>query len=199
LNPDISEENDSVAPLVASALKAKGAISQILKARADIEALARFSPSVDALITIGGTGLGSRDDAVEALARIGKIKIHGMAIRPGETSALGQVGVKPVLMLPGRIDAALSAWLLVGTRLLQRLTHTIEVKSGEPVMLARKITSTIGLTEVVLVRCNPSGLEPLAAEHFPLQAIGRAHGWVLVPASAEGYPASATVLVQSLP
>ena len=55
------------------------------------------------------------------LAREGRLAVHGIALTPGETAALGFVGPRPVLMLPGRLDAALGVWLVVGRRILERL------------------------------------------------------------------------------
>jgi molybdopterin molybdotransferase len=78
--------------------------------------------SADAVIAIGGTGAGRQDTSIRTLARIGRLEIHGVGIRPGETTALGMIGSRPVLLLPGRLDAALAAWLILGRRLLARLT-----------------------------------------------------------------------------
>ena len=75
----------------------------------------------DALIGIGGTGSGRRDDAVQELARLGRIEAHGIAICPGETAAFGFVGERPVLLFPGRLDAALAVWLLIGRHLAAKL------------------------------------------------------------------------------
>src|SRR5690242_14791914 len=68
----------------------------------------------DAVIGIGGTGSGRRDDAVQDLARLGQVEAHGIAICPGETAAFGFVGDRPALLVPGRLDAALAVWLLIG-------------------------------------------------------------------------------------
>ena len=53
---------------------------------------------------------------------MGEVAIHGFGIAPGETAALGAAKGHPVLMLPGRLDAALAAFLVVGDALLRALT-----------------------------------------------------------------------------
>jgi molybdopterin biosynthesis enzyme len=63
------------------------------------------------IVAIGGTGSGRNDESVRTLARAGTVQFHGIGITPGETTALGFVGARPVLLLPGRIDAALAGWL----------------------------------------------------------------------------------------
>ena len=73
-------------------------------------------------------------------------------------------------MLPGRLDGALAAFLVVGDALLRALTGA-PISPGMPVTLARKIVSTVGLAEVVPVRRTADGVEPLASGHWPMQAL----------------------------
>ena len=58
---------------------------------------------------IGGTGSGRNDSSVQTLARDGRRRsVTASALTPGETAAFGFVGTRPVLLLPGRLDAALA-------------------------------------------------------------------------------------------
>ena len=54
------------------------------------------------------------------LARAGKVAFHGIGLMPGETAAIGEANGKPVLLIPGRIDAALACWLVLGTAHVSR-------------------------------------------------------------------------------
>ncbi|HKS87352.1 MAG TPA: molybdopterin-binding protein, partial [Pseudolabrys sp.] len=125
----------------------------------------------------------------------------GIAVTPGETAALGFVGARPVLLLPGRLDAALAVWLVVGRRLLDRLAAIKgnDADQAESLPLARKITSTVGLAEVVPVRRVGGQAEPIASKYLPLSSLARADGWILVPAESEGYSAGTSVQVRPLP
>lgn len=157
------------------------------------------SQDTDAVIGIGGTGSGRGDAAVTALTDAGKVLFHGIGISPGETAAFGFAGSRPVLLLPGRLDAALAAWLLVGRPMLARLAGADDDPPSAPAALTRKIASAIGLAEVVPVHCADGEAEPLATGYWPLQALARANGWVLVPAASEGWPAGTRVDVRPLP
>jgi molybdopterin biosynthesis enzyme len=65
--------------------------------------------------------------------------------------------------------------------------------------LKRKVTSTIGLTELIPVACAGGMAEPLASGYLSFESLARSDGWIVVPADSEGYPAGAIVAVGSWP
>src|SRR5258705_593758 len=94
--------------------------------------------NADAVIVIGGTGSGRNDTSVTTLARLGRVEAHGVALSPGETAAFGFVGARPVLLVPGRLDAALAVWLMLGRPLLARLAGAIVETPTTKAALTRK-------------------------------------------------------------
>jgi molybdopterin molybdotransferase len=164
--------------------------------------VALAAENADAIIAVGGTGSGRSDTSVQLLAREGRLAVHGIALAPGETAALGFAGTRPVLLLPGRLDAALAVWLVIGRHMLERLAAGRHNKPAERLTLARKVTSTVGVAELVPVRRSADKadeVEPLATRYLPLSSLTRADGWILVPAESEGYAAGTTVLVRPWP
>jgi molybdopterin molybdotransferase len=154
----------------------------------------------DAIIVVGGTGTGRNDSSVETLRRVGRVEMHGIALAPGQTTALGMIGTTPVLLVPGRLDAAVAAYVTLGRRMLARLAgQGNDVDPSVPAVLTRKVASRLGMTEVVPVRRNAEGVEPLAADYLPHAALAQADGYILVPADSEGYPAGASVAVRPMP
>jgi molybdopterin molybdotransferase len=202
-NELIDEIDDTVAPLIARAIDAEGCTARIRRANFGTRKAferALEDETADALITIGGTGAGRHDKAVTTLAGVGRIDVHGMGLVPGDTAAIGSIGARPVLLLPGRLDAALSAFLVVGRHLLARLTGRASLRRGTKLTLSRKIASTVGLTELVLIRrVDLSGAEPVGSKVFPMEALTRADGWAVVPADSEGYPPGSTIEMHALP
>jgi molybdopterin biosynthesis enzyme len=187
---------DTTATMIAVFVKAGGGAPSIIYGPLDASLL---DSGCDAIVTIGGTGAGRRDTAVKTLARLGTVEFHGFGISPGSTAAIGSIGECPVLMLPGRFDDALSAFLLVGARMIARLCGRSELGEGRSLRLTKKVTSTVGLVEVVLVRRMADGAEPLGTGMFPIQALLQADGWMLVPAESEGLAAGTAVEVRPLP
>lgn len=155
--------------------------------------------AADAIIAIGGTGSGRHDTSVHALARVGRVEAHGIALSPGESAAFGFIGPRPVLILPGRLDAALAVWLVIGRRLLARLSGDIAEETTTKARLSRKVASSLGLTEVVPMRMREGAAEPIASGYVPLSALAQADGWLLVPADSEGYPPGAEVVIRPWP
>jgi molybdopterin molybdotransferase len=156
---------------------------------------------VDAVIIVGGSGVGARDQSVATLGRLGKLAFHGVALAPGETAAFGMVESRPVLVAPGRLDAAFAVWLTLGRYMVARLTarSADDPCPAWPAILGRKVTSTIGLAEVIALRQEGGGVVPLGSGYLSLQALAVADGWFLIPADSEGIAADATIIVKSLP
>jgi molybdopterin molybdotransferase len=155
--------------------------------------------SSDAILVLGGTGSGMNDRIVTALAQAGSVAFHGVGLIPGETTAFGVVGARTVLLLPERFDATLASWLTLGRHWLKKLSDSTEEDRTFTAPLARKVTSTIGMAEVVPVSCRGGSAEPLASGYLSQAALARADGWILVPPESEGYPAGTPVAVKALP
>jgi molybdopterin biosynthesis enzyme len=200
-DPGFHHGREEIASLVARLI---GGTAEVMR-RDDLEA-ALQRPDADAIIAIGGTGEGRNDRSVQLLAARGAVEAHGVALSPGETAAYGGVGACPVLLLPGRFDAALAVLLVVGRPLLARLAGRQAATTGRqgateasPVRLARKIASAIGLMELVPVQHGAEGAAPLASGLLPLWALTRADGYVLVPPEREGYAPGETVEMHPFP
>src|SRR5262249_31298852 len=110
---------DAALGCIADAVGSQGGVAAIAAERSLTDALA--DTSVDAVVVIGGTGTGRNDATVRTLASMGELLVHGIALLPGDTTAFGTGGARPVLALPGRLDAALAAWHGLGPGMLARV------------------------------------------------------------------------------
>ncbi len=139
------------------------------------------------IVTIGGTGSGKTDVTIDSLRSIDIPVAHGIAITPGRTAAVGRKGDTPIIALPGDLEGALGTWLAVGLPLLDRLTSRERPIELRPIR--RKISSAVGVAEVVLLASQAGEWLPLAVGELPLWALSQADAWMLVPADSEGFPA----------
>lgn len=185
----------ALATIVRLAAEAGGVVT----GKADTLERALGGSETDAVIAVGGTGSGRRDAAVQTLARLGRVEVHGIAISPGETAAFGFIATRPVLLVPGRLDAALAVWLLIGRHLVARLAGGRVEDWSTTLPLKRKVTSTIGLAELVPVSCAGGMAEPLASGYLSLTSLAESDGWIVVPADSEGFAEGTPVAVRPWP
>ena len=136
---------DAAAALLAHLIAAAGGVVRDDEAGGGGLADALRRDDADAVVAIGGTGSGRYDASVATLARLGRVEAHGIALSPGVTAAFGMVGARPVLLLPGRLDGALAVWLLLGERMLARLTARRAEPPAVMARLTRKVASNLGL------------------------------------------------------
>jgi molybdopterin biosynthesis enzyme len=177
-----------------SALHAGAEVSAIVATGRDTAPIASALgvAGCDLLITVGGSGVGRSDATVLALAQCGNVIAHGIALQPGRTSAVGQIGKMPVVVLPGAPDQAISAWWTLALPALDRLSGR-RPRNTVGLPLARKIASSVGLAEIVLLERKESAWLPLAAGELSLDAIARAEAWLVVPGGSEGFAAGTPV------
>jgi molybdopterin molybdotransferase len=194
---------DSNGPMVYAAVGRDGGVFGEGVAVARDEAAIRaalLASDADIVLVIGGTGPGSDDHSTAALAAAGELEIHGVTLNPGETTGLGRtVSGAPVMLLPGAPAACLWSYELFAGRAIRRLGGIgadLPYRSREMIM-ARKIVSTLGMTEICPVRFGANDtVEPLPSfAEIGLMAAAGAHGFVIVAQGSEGYQQGARVSV----
>jgi molybdopterin biosynthesis enzyme len=202
-------QGDLIGPSFCAFAKGEGAHAHI--SEIDTNEANAFSESLkvieaDLIVSVGGTGFGDRDHAAAALRTAGTLLEHGLALRPGETAGCGFIekpsGPCPVILAPGRPEAALTVWLSLVRPCLAKMTSAMPKKPGETLTLSRKITSNPGVADIVLLRRatfeGKTQWEPLASGDLPWHALARAEAFHIVPPESEGYPAGAFLCAEEI-
>ena len=83
--------------------------------------------------------------------------------------------------------------------MLARLAGNVEPPSLRRAKLTHKVSSTVGLAELVPVRCDGASATPIASGYVPLSALAQANGWVLIRPDSEGYPEASEVMIRPWP
>jgi molybdopterin molybdotransferase len=182
------------AKLILASLRASGIGVDFAEAAArDMASIARVldAGDCDLLVIVGGSGVGRTDTTVLALAERGEVIAHGLALQPGRTAALGRIGATPVIVLPGAPDQALAAWWTLVLPVLDRLAGAERGTVARP--LARKIASSVGVAEIVLLDETDGAWMPLSVGDLPFTTLAQARAWLLVPGDSEGYAAGTPV------
>jgi molybdopterin molybdotransferase len=145
----------------------------------------------DLIVAVGGTGVGRTDATVEALTMRGALIAHGIALQPGRTTAIGKADDIPIIALAGAPDQALAAWWTLALPVLDRLSGHLQHAKMLP--LARKISSSVGIADIALLKESDGAWVPLAIGDLSLDHIVRADAWLAVPGSSEGFAAGTLV------
>lgn len=136
------------------------------------------------------------ETAANLVLRTAPAHLPRLALSPGECGWIARDGDALVIDLPPRFDAALAVLLALCLPALAALSG--RELHPSPLTLARKVTSTIGMTDLVLLRPDAGGWHPFAPGVITLSALAQARAFALVPPDVEGFAAGATVLANPL-
>ncbi|MFC5994707.1 gephyrin-like molybdotransferase Glp [Pseudonocardia hispaniensis] len=154
-------------------------------------------PTADLVVVSAGSSVGARDETAAAVAALGTVWCHGLAIKPGKPTLLADCGGVPVVGLPGNPLSALVVFRLVGVPLVWRLAGCA-VPPPEPstrAVLSRDLASAAGRLDVVQVQLREGVAEPVFGPSALLSVLTRADGYVVVPEPATGLDAGVEVEV----
>jgi molybdopterin biosynthesis enzyme len=112
-----------------------------------------------------------------------------LALAPAETAWLERNDAGLDLTIPARFDGMVAACLGLGVPALARLTGAEPVVRTLP--LARKLTSGVGLSEMVLLAEGSGVWLPYPAGMMTLLCLATATGFAILPPDSEGLPAGA--------
>jgi molybdopterin biosynthesis enzyme len=115
-----------------------------------------------------------------------------LACSPGETGFVrATLRGQTEIIMPRRFDGLVGIFLLLALPVVQALTGGSQRMVARP--LVRKIASTVGLTEVALLKSVGDGYLPLCAGEITLSALAAADAMAIVPPESEGFAKGALV------
>ncbi len=154
----------------------------------------------DLILALSGSSAGAKDFTAAAIADLGEVLAHGIAVRPGHPVILGLAESVPVIGVPGYpVSAALTGELFV----LPLLRQWLGLEAAErPVIEAaatRKIASPIGdddFLRVALAEIDGRLLAtPLQRGAGVISSLTRADGLAQIPRFHEGVDRGAALTV----
>lgn len=159
--------------------------------------LAEVLTNADLVVVSAGSSVGARDETAGAVAAVGSVWCHGLAIKPGKPTLLADCGGIPLIGLPGNPLSALVVFGQVGVPLLWRLSgcETPPPVPSTRASLSRDLASAAGRLDVVQVRLRDGVAEPVFGPSALLSVLTRADGYLVVPEPATGLDAGTEVEV----
>lgn len=203
--PEIIEYNATLLGSMAEEAGAKMLRLPIIADRLDEikAALSAAAEKADIVVINAGSGKGSEDFTAQAIAELGEIVFHSVAIKPGKPVIAGFIGNTPVFGIPGY---PVSAYLTFHLFVVPAIAHLLGVSIGSAEQLdavvSRQLSSPLGVDEFVRVKVGAVGEKlvatPVGRGAGLLMSVVRADGFVRVPADSEGVAAGGTVQVELL-
>ena len=157
----------------------------------------------DLVIVNAGSSAGSEDYTAGVVEELGRLLVHGVAVRPGHPVVLGLVDGKPVIGLPGYpVSAVLTAELFVKPLLDRWLGTPSQARPKVSASITRKVLSPLGEDEYLRVKLGRVGgkmvATPLQRGAGVIMSLVKADGLLLIPRFSEGLDAGAEADVQLL-
>ena len=139
----------------------------------------------DIVILSGGTSAGTGDICYRIIEELGRIVVHGVAVKPGKPIVLGVVEGKPVVVLPGFPASAAVMFFLFVKPMVRLKAGLLEEKGYDKVnaTVPVRINSDKGKHELVLVNLVRQG----NSDKYSAYPIFKSSGSITMFAFADGF------------
>lgn len=134
----------------------------------------------DLLVCSGGTSVGTHDFVLQALAARGTVHFHGVAVKPGKSTACATVDGVPVLALPGYPAACLLNAYALLVPLLQRLTRLPDRSRQVVAPLGRRVVTRGDKHHFSTVRLESGRAVPAFKKAGDVTSVSDAHGYISI-------------------
>ena len=153
----------------------------------------------DAVLLSGGSSVGVKDAACRIIESLGRLLLHGIAIKPGKPTIIGKAGDKPLIGLPGHPVAAYFITKIFVLPLFNRLTGRVQKNYTVTAKITENISANHGRAQYHCCRLERKDGELLA---FPIRGksglittLAGADGYFCIDRDCEGLPKGAPVQV----
>jgi molybdopterin molybdotransferase len=140
----------------------------------------------DILILTGGTSAGEKDAIPETIAELGELMVHGVAVKPGKPTVIGQIDNIPVFGLPGNPVAAYFMFFLLVKPLIFSMLGTTLISSQKMLPLSRAVPSNHGREDLVPVFIQDDTAIPIIGKSGLITTLTNADGYFRIARDCEG-------------
>lgn len=156
------------------------------------------------LVIIGaGSSAGSKDYVKAIIEKNGTVYVHGISIKPGKPTIIGEINNTPVIGLPGYPVSTFMAYDIVVKPLIRKfLNLEEETKQYVKAKLTKKLYSSLKNHEFIRVKLGEINSEivatPLDRGAGVTMSLVKADGILVIDKNREGYVANSIVDVYLL-
>jgi len=152
----------------------------------DLERALAACLAEDVVLFSGGSSVGERDLIVDVVERMGEVRFHGIAVKPGKPTLFGVIGGKPIFGMPGYPTSCLSnAYML----LIEPLRRMARLPAWAPRTVTRplgqRVVSTTGRHQFYTVRIVDNVVMPAFKASGDITSMSQADGYIEIPAQTD--------------
>ena len=202
---DVMEFNSTIFSGMMRTWGAEPVVYDIVKDKPDLvrEAVQRAVDECDIVLLNAGSSAGRDDYSSRAVAAVGEVLFHGIAMKPGKPAILGCAGPKAIVGVPGYpVSGIIVVEQLVKPLIERLLGCTVAHDEHVEATLARPCTSSLKYEEFVRVRLGVVGgktvATPLSRGAGVVTSFVKADGIMSIPQNSEGLEAGQTADVRLL-
>lgn len=157
----------------------------------------------DIVVINAGSSAGTKDYTVGIIEKLGKVYTHGLAIKPGKPTILGEIDGKPVVGVPGYPVSAYIVYDRVVKKVINKLSGAVcTLPVTVEAEMTKRVTSTLKNEEFLRVAMGEVDgkivATPLDRGAAAVMSMVKADGIVTVPRNSEGIEAGETVEAELL-
>ena len=153
----------------------------------------------DAVLLSGGSSVGVKDAACRIIESMGKLLLHGIAIKPGKPTILGKAGCKPLVGLPGHPVAAYFITRLFVLPLLSRLMGRKQTAYTTTAKVTENIGANHGRAQYQCCHLERKDGQlyayPIRGKSGLITTLAGADGYFCIDRDCEGLPKYAEIQV----
>jgi len=154
----------------------------------------------DFFITIAGSSAGSKDFTVHIIEELGEVVIHGVAIKPGKPTILGNIEGKGIVGLPGYPVSAFFAFEKFVKPLIETWYRLPKSHNTVNAILTQRIVSSVKNEELIRVTLGKVDgrwiATPLNRGAGATMSLVRADGILTIPRLSEGIESGDIVSIE---
>ena len=163
------------------------------------EKVTKAAAECDAVLLSGGSSVGVKDAACRIIESMGKLLLHGIAIKPGKPTIIGKAGPKPLVGLPGHPVAAYFVTKLFILPLLGRLMGRVQENYTTTAKITESVSANHGRAQYHCCRLERRNGElyayPIRGKSGLITTLAGADGYFCIDRDCEGLPQDAEIQV----
>jgi molybdenum cofactor synthesis domain-containing protein len=140
----------------------------------------------DMVVFSGGSSVGERDLLIDVFSGHGEVLFHGVQLKPGKPVLAALVEDHLCFGFPGYPTSCLTSALLFLGPAVRKMARKPQLwPNMSKASLGRRVTSTLGRTQVLTVKLGNGVAQPAFKESGAITSMCDADGYIIIPSNTD--------------